>query len=201
MDDARIRALHRALEGERPRLFDRDDAIARAAVSLVVRPTPEDLEVLLIERPHSDGDPWSGHMALPGGRSAPGEEDLDTAIRETLEEVGIDLLQEGMQIGRLDDVRPSRGGPQIAVAAFVFAVPATARLVPSPAEVAAAMWIPLAHLLDPASAAEHLHPLPEGGRLRFPAVTYRDRVIWGLTYRMLMQFLEIARTLDPGQPA
>ena len=53
---------------------------------------------------------------------------------------GIDLLQEGMQIGRLDDVRPSRGGPQIAVAAFVFAVPATARLVPSGAGARRESW-------------------------------------------------------------
>lgn len=161
----------------------------------------DEVEILLIERPHSPEDPWSGHMAFPGGRQEGGEDHVETAIREALEEVGLDLAASGKLIGRLDDIRPARGGPQIAVAAFVFAVPATARIDPSPAEVASALWIPLGHLIDPACAAEHLHPLPGGGRMRFPAVTYHGHVIWGLTYRMLMQFLEIARTTNLGHPS
>ena len=195
MEDPRIRALHQAFERERPRLLADAPDLSRAAVALLVRPMADDLEVLLIERPTSEGDPWSGHMALPGGRRDGDEEHVETALRETLEEVGIDVLPEGMLIGRLDDVRPARGGPQIAVAPFVFAVPAATRAAPNPAEVATALWIPLRHLTDPELAAEHLHPLPDGGRLRFPAITYDGYVIWGLTYRILMQFLEVARTV------
>jgi 8-oxo-dGTP pyrophosphatase MutT (NUDIX family) len=173
--------------------------MSRAAVSLVVRPAEGDLEILLIQRPASERDPWSGHMALPGGRREGDEEDLDTAIRETLEEVGVDLAGRGMLIGRLDDVSPSRGGPQIAVAPFVFAVPAETGVVPNPAEVAETVWIPIRHLSDPASAAEHLHVLPSGGSLRFPAFAYHRYVIWGLTHRMLIQFLGIARTVQQGE--
>src|SRR5690606_1699931 len=114
-----------------------------------LRPAEEDLELLFIERPRSDTDPWSGHIAFPGGRRDGDEHDLDTAMRETREEVGVDLRRHGIHIGRLDDVRPSRGGPQIAVAAFVFAIPLATPLRPSPAEVARTLWIPLSHLADP----------------------------------------------------
>lgn len=193
MIDPRIRELHAALEARRPRLAENDPGTPRASVSLILRPSPDDVEILLIRRPTSERDPWSGQMALPGGRTHPGEAALDTAIRETREEVGIDLLETGMMIGRLDDLRPSTSGPGIAVAPFVFAVPGTTPVNPDPREVAATLWIPLGHLADPASAANHLHVTEEGARFRFPALAYHDHVIWGLTYRMLIQFLGIVR--------
>jgi 8-oxo-dGTP pyrophosphatase MutT (NUDIX family) len=186
------------LEQRRPRLLQAEEAVARASVALLVRPTPADLEILLIERSVSAGDPWSGHMALPGGRRHAEEDALDTAIRETREEIGLDLGRRGMLIGRLDEQLPS-GGPRIAVAPFVFAIPKSVRLSPDPNEVARLVWVPLSHLSDPASAAEHLHVLPNGDPLRFPALAYGEHVIWGLTYRMLMQFLGIVRSMSrPG---
>ncbi|HKK07465.1 MAG TPA: hypothetical protein VKA44_01120, partial [Gemmatimonadota bacterium] len=56
-------------------------AEVRAAVVLLVRAGPAsealaDLEALFVQRAETEGDPWSGHMALPGGRSAPADEDL-----------------------------------------------------------------------------------------------------------------------------
>lgn len=199
MIDPRIRALHAALEKRRPRLVETSPEVPRAAVSLILRPAIEDVEILLIQRPASDVDPWSGHMALPGGRNRLGESSLDAAIRETLEEVGIDLLDQGMSLGRLDDLHPSSGGPPIAIAPFVFTVPKEITVTPDPREVAHTVWIPLEHLADPASAADHLHVLPSGGRLRFPALAYHGHVIWGLTYRMLIQFLGIARSARTGK--
>ncbi|MEX2583897.1 MAG: CoA pyrophosphatase [Gemmatimonadota bacterium] len=199
MTDPRIRALHAALEQRHPRIFEPDDYVSRASVSLLIKPAGGDLEILLIQRSASERDPWSGHMALPGGRREDDEDDLSTAIRETLEEVGVDLARSGMLIGRLDDVKPERGGPQIAVAPFVFAVPTETVVVPDPGEVAETVWIPVRHLSDPASAAEHLHLLPGGGHLRFPAFAYHRYVIWGLTHRMLIQFLGIARSIQQGE--
>lgn len=168
----------------------------RAAVAILLRPGDRDLDILLIERSRADRDPWSGHMAFPGGRRQGDENDVDTAIREAHEEVGVHLNIDGVFLGRLDDVRPARGGPPIAVAAFVFAVPGNTTLAPNHGEVAAAFWIPLRHLADPAVAAKHLHVMPEGRQRRFPAIMYDGRVIWGLTYRMLMQFLEIVRSVQ-----
>jgi 8-oxo-dGTP pyrophosphatase MutT (NUDIX family) len=199
LDDPRIRTLHRALEERRPRLLDDYAAYGRASVSILVRPHSDTLKILLIQRPKSDRDPWSGHMALPGGRRDGDEDPLTTAIREVREEVGVDLEADGMMIGRLDDVRPRSDGPQIAVAPFVFAVPRDVRVVPHPGEVATAIWVPLHHLTDPRSAAEHLHLLPDGGTVRFPAFFYEGYVIWGLTYRMLIQFLGICRAITQGE--
>jgi 8-oxo-dGTP pyrophosphatase MutT (NUDIX family) len=201
LEDQRLRALRHGLQQRPPRLLDADEDVARAAVTLLVRPAISDLEILLIQRPTSESDPWSGHMALPGGRRQADEDDVVTAIRETREEVGIDLASDGDLIGRLDDVRPSRGGPRIAVSPFVFAVPRAINAIPDPREVASIVWIPLQHLADPASAAEHLHVLPAGGRLRFPAFQYHGYVIWGLTHRMLLQFLGIVRSVQPGAPS
>lgn len=199
MIDPRIRGLHVALESRPFRRVDPEPGLARASVALILRPTPGDIEILLIERARVEGDPWSGHMALPGGRRESDEDELRTAIRETHEEVGIDLDRVGMLIGRLDDVHPSAGGPRIAVSPFVFVVTSDVTAVANPREVAGTVWIPLEHLSDPASAAEHLHLLPEGGALRFPALEYHDYVIWGLTHRMLIQFLGIVRSVSHGE--
>ena len=77
-----------------------------AAVALIVRPRIS-MDVLLIKRSTNERDPWSGHMALPGGRWEPGDAGLkQTAIRETLEETGVDLTQESLELGRLEDCRP-----------------------------------------------------------------------------------------------
>src|SRR5690606_38271331 len=80
----------------------------RAAVALVLRQppsgpsTPASAEVLLIRRAEQPGDPWSGHMALPGGRCEPTDANvLVTAQRETHEEVGLSLQRSGLPIGRL----------------------------------------------------------------------------------------------------
>ena len=63
-----------------------------AAVSLLLSENFQGTELLLIERAHQDGDPWSGQMAFPGGRRELQDETvLDTAIRETAEEIGVHL--------------------------------------------------------------------------------------------------------------
>ncbi len=192
--DSRIHALHLGLEQRPARRLDPSAFTVSAAVALLIRPAPGDLDILLMQRQISERDPWSGHMAFPGGRRKPGEEPLDAAIRETREEVGADLEREGMLIGQLDDVLPS-GGPRIAVSPFVFAVPEAITITPDPVEVARTVWIPLEHLSNPISAAEHLHIVPGGDPLRFPALAYGSHIIWGLTYRMLTQFLGIVRAV------
>ena len=60
LEDPRIRSLQAGLERERPRLIGRDETVSRASVALVARPREEDVELLFIERPHSELDPWSG---------------------------------------------------------------------------------------------------------------------------------------------
>jgi hypothetical protein len=53
------------------------------------------------------GDPWSGHVAFPGGRAEPGDASpWHTAARETWEETGLDLLAAGRLLGTLDELYP-----------------------------------------------------------------------------------------------
>lgn len=199
--DPRIRTISERLRqrsGASPPIGEEHDdgeplppAVPFASVALVVRPAATDLEALLIRRAEFEGDPWSGHVALPGGRRAAGDSTpTDTAIRETREEVGIDLAASGVLLGRLGDVRPRRGGPLIAVSAHVFAVsPDTGVLLNH--EVQAAFWVPLRHLMDGGSAIEHVHTTSTGEQVPFPAIGYHEYVIWGLTHRILSQFCEI----------
>ena len=74
----------------------------QAAVAVILRETANGPELLFIKRAEKEGDPWSGHMAFPGGHRDPGDDSLEAAARrETLEEIDLDLS--GAQyIGALD---------------------------------------------------------------------------------------------------
>ena len=167
-------------------------------MALVVRPGGPDLDLLLIKRAAAEGDPWSGHMALPGGRRDPADgSGLDTALRESREEVGLDLARDGRFLGQLDDVEPRSGAPAVVVSSFVFVVPEDAAVRVNH-EVALAFWVPLTHLADPRSATEHLLAPAGGAPLRFPAIGFQNHVIWGITHRIIAHFLEIAG-VEPDQ--
>lgn len=171
------------------------DAAARAAVAMVLRPgAARRAEVLLIERARKEGDPWSGHMAFPGGRQDPEDPDpRTTAERETLEEVGMDLSGAEL-LGRLDDLGGRHGGHSggLVISAFVYHVPDPPRLVPNE-EVESAFWFPLGQLL----ARERHVDYPfrsEIGALSMPGVRVgpaEPHVVWGLTYRFLEHFFEL----------
>ncbi|HEX6070528.1 MAG TPA: CoA pyrophosphatase [Longimicrobiaceae bacterium] len=167
-------------------------------MALLVRPSPSDLELLVIKRATRVGDPWSGHMAFPGGRWSPGDESpRRTAERETWEEVGVDLPRHGRLLGCLNEVWPRAGAPAIVISPYAYVVPQdTAASLNH--EVDAAFWIPLPTLTAPGAATEYLHALASGEELRFPAIAYESHVIWGLTHRIMTEFLEIVRTASPG---
>ena len=190
LDDPRLARLRRTFEARPARAAVRSADRREAAVAILVR-ARESLELLLIRRAEMTGDPWSGHIALPGGRRAPHDADLlDTACRETEEEVAVPVRRVGSFIGALDEVAPSTLRiPPILVAPFVLAVPPDTIATPDPREVQAAFWVPVDSLRDRGAASEILvdaDPDP----LRFPSLTYADHVIWGLTYRILQQFLD-----------
>lgn len=167
-------------------------ALPRAAVALLLRPGSEGLELLLIRRAEREGDPWSGHVALPGGREQPEDAGPQaTAARETREEVGIDVHAGGRLLGALEPVWPrSAGAPHILVRPFVFGVAAGTRAVPNE-EVDAAVWIPLAELRAPGAVTEHLLEMEGIGAMRFPALGTRGYVVWGLTHRIVSEFLAL----------
>jgi 8-oxo-dGTP pyrophosphatase MutT (NUDIX family) len=198
--DPRFGVLREALSAyaSDPDDLDPDsDEIMQAAVALIVR-GHVDLEVLLIKRARREGDPWSGHMALPGGRRDPADPSLlHTAVRETREETGVDLDKLGVHLGRLVEVRPhSPLLPRIAITPHVFGAPAETPARVASTEVEAVHWVPLAVLQHPSTLGQVEIPLPEGPR-SFPCLRVADDVVWGLTYRMLDDFLRRANEVFP----
>lgn len=172
----------------------------QAAVALVLRASP-DPDLLLIRRARSERDPWSGHMALPGGRRDPEDTDLlHTALRETHEETGIDLSRVGRLLGRLGMVIPrSAELPRIQIAPFVLAVPAGTTARANASEVDATIWTPLATFTDP-RAARHTLIEVSGGPRSFPSFQVGDDLVWGLTYRIITEFLRYVPACDRHPP-
>lgn len=171
-----------------PRLYEPPgDArtLRRAAVAAVIRNMDGLPELLLIERAHQPSDPWSGQIALPGGNQEPQDCDLvATARRECYEEVGLTLPAVDL-LGRLDD---QFGGAQqsLIISGCVFALTTEQRPRRSD-EVADWFWVSFQALAAPHHRCVH----PTAGR-EHPAVRLpHDRILWGLTYRFVMQLLAI----------
>ena len=176
------------------RLARRSPAAGEAAVALVFAGRDGDLRLCFIRRATDPRDPWSGQMALPGGRAAPADASLcAAAVRETREEVGLTLAQ-ARYLGALPPIplvrhgRPTSGS----VAPFVFFLGgAPPALTVDPAEVAAGYWIAVRHLRDPGQRA--VLPVTGGGvTRRLPAVRFGRHLIWGMTYRIVTDLLDRA---------
>ena len=172
-----------------------DPGQGRAAVAIVVREGTDGPQVLLIRRADRPGDAWSGHMAFPGGREDPQDENLlATAIRETVEEVGLDLRQAGRLLGQLAPLPAmARGRPvQMTIVPFIFELVADAELLYSD-EVVEAVWVPLDPLLQGQLRTTFAVDRDGGERVDLPAHDVGGRVVWGLTYRMLDSLFELLR--------
>ena len=199
-----LEEIRRALGAQAPLLEpDRDEngeRKKRAAVALILRIRRLDSgfdvpEVLFIERARFAGDPWSGHMAFPGGRVERDDDDPRAAAeRETLEEVGVSLAGAEL-LGQLDDLCGRHAGREIpmVISAYVYLVARPAPLDTN-YEVATAFWFPLEDLHDPERRSHY-----EIRNLRFPGLLVGEpgrHVVWGLTYRLLEIFFErLARPL------
>ncbi|HEY7407371.1 MAG TPA: CoA pyrophosphatase [Gemmatimonadaceae bacterium] len=191
-----VEPLVRGMARRPPALIPPDDAARRAAVALLVRldetreqPTPQ---LLMIKRATFEGDPWSGHVALPGGRREPADPSLErTVVRETWEETAIDLERDGRLLGCLDELAPRTPVlPPIIITPFVGLVRFDVDIVASP-EVAEWFWVDLAALRDPDVSREVVLELASGPRAVM-SFQHGAHTIWGLTERILRQFLSLA---------
>ena len=181
--------IRRALSGHANLLATPATAEKTAAVSLLLVPAADGVEVLMIRRASREGDPWSQHMALPGGFRSPNDADLfATALRETREEVAIDLATDTEALGVLPDVNPAVGN--LMVRPFVFARDARPPIALS-SEVDAVAWANLGAIERNEAPAEF--ELWRGAtRHRFPGFRVGANVVWGMTYRVLMDLIERA---------
>jgi 8-oxo-dGTP pyrophosphatase MutT (NUDIX family) len=168
-------------------------AVAGAPLEAAVMVCIHESTVLLVRRQEREGDRWSGHMGLPGGRHEPGDTSLlETARRETREEVGFDPLEHGALLGTFGSyiaMHTAMGDTRIGV--FVSELSQRPELVLSD-EIAAAYWIDLATLVGAhttaATVPERDRPVPA----YVPVVDGEPLIVWGITYGILEQLRQLA---------
>ncbi len=166
-----------------------------AAVAAVLRLSEDEPEVLLIRRAEHPRDHWSGHMAFPGGRKDDGDDStLQTAIRETREEVAIDLEGSAELLGQLDDIQAISKGLALnmLIVPYVFALTAAVQPVLEPTEVAELTWAPIRPMMrgDVDTTRPYVH---DGTPLELPGFRVGTNIVWGLTFRMLELLFDVIR--------
>lgn len=188
-----LNELSLVLAGHEPALIGRPGRDNRAAVAMIIDSSgsQSDSKVIFIERAQDPKDPWSGHMALPGGHCETSAESvIDAARRETHEEIGLDLPRDSL-LGRLDDLQGRHAGRSqgLVISCLVFGVDKKAAFTLNH-EVADIVQVPFSVLLDKGNRTTIEYPVLSSGR--YPAVHFvpdDSRVIWGLTYRFLRQLV------------
>lgn len=169
-----------------------DAARAQAGVAVLLAPDP--VRLLLIRRAERVGDPWSGQLALPGGRREVGDVDLlATALRETQEEVGL-VVSRAAHRATLDDLAPVIPVlPPILVRPFVFE--AREALTPRVSdEVAAVIWVELDRLIQPDSYRATTLQV-RGAPREVSGYALEGGFLWGMTERILDPLVSAWRTL------
>jgi len=185
-------SLRAALESHVPEEIPDFEGMTRAAVAAILRPADRGPELLFIHRAADPRDPWSGHMAFPGGKVEASDRDaMAAALRETREEVGLDLEVSGLALGQLSDVRAiGRGRPlSMVISPFVFELPTTPKLRTN-YEVETVVWVPVSFLADHGN--REMMPYERYGMsLELPCYRYNGHLIWGLTLGMADDLLQL----------
>jgi len=172
----------------------------RSAVAMILQVRDGELHILMIKRAEREGDPWSGHMAFPGGRMDQGDANgYAVALRETEEEVGLAIGHGDRCIGRLSDIsaRPRDGLLGMVVSPFVFLLEREASFAPNH-EVAEVLWVPLEFLLD-TDNREEMTWSGLGPAIAVPCYLYKGRCIWGLSLRMLDELMDLVEGRNPAR--
>ncbi len=161
-----------------------------AAVAVIIRRGASGEEVLLIRRAEREGDPWSGHVAFPGGRVEVEDPSFrDAAAREASEEVGADLAAGARFLGYMGPFRTRGRGIRVVPAVFLLTGPVEIR--PN-GEVSSHRWIALQDLLGGKNRSIY-SPVRGDDERRFPSFNIRGFLVWGLTERILSSLAEIKK--------
>ncbi len=166
-----------------------DEQGANAAVAVLLKQEKEGFSVFFVKRDENVADPWSGQMAFPGGKRDEKDVDLkQTVVRETLEETGISLLEGCRFLGVLTALR-SRPRPDLCILPFVVLVEYEPRVRLNRNELEDSCWILFEELV-------HSKTLVKFDFGEVPACSVGNRVIWGLTYRILENLFTAYRQLN-----
>ena len=178
--------------------------LKRAAVAMILREVNGDAHILMIKRAARQGDPWSGHMAFPGGvMEAEDRHGFDVACRETEEEIALRLMQSGRFIGRLSELMThfQLRRRAMVVSPYVFVVDDEVvddqvvddEIACAPnAEVSELLWVPLAYLAN-SNNRERMKWRVGMLDIPLPCYRYQGRLIWGLSLMMLDELLALLR--------
>lgn len=187
--------IRNVLDQHSPQFVTPKASTRQAAVAIILRETMTGPQMLFIKRAEKDGDPWSGHMAFPGGHKDPVDQSLeDAARRETLEEINLDL-SDSIYVGALDHQHAQPRGRRLdmLIAPHVFFIDGDPAFTPN-YEVDEVVWTQL----DPMTRNE-IHDTETRPMMGTPTIfngyrLERGHFVWGLTYRILKTFFT---TLDP----
>ncbi len=191
-----LSTIRRRLQQYQGEIYPPNANTRQAAVAVILREADDGLEILFIKRSETPGDPWSGHMAFPGGHEDPEDEDLkQAAVRETLEEIGLDLSAHDY-LGALDHQRAMARGRELdmLIAPHVFEVRGDPSFTLN-YEVDEVVWAPMARMLSNELHATETKPMAGKPTIFNGYRLTGGHFVWGLTYRMLKQFF---LTLDPN---
>ncbi len=188
-----IQSIHSALQKHTPLQHPVKETTRRAAVAAILKQTNGHTEALFILRAPREGDPWSGQMAFPGGHIESYDSDsVDAAIRETQEEIGLDLRAHGRYLGALDEVRanPRRRKIDMVVSPHVFLLENTDVGFDPNYEVAEVLWGSLTDMYLGRNVTQTTFQMSEVAET-FPGYDVSGQVVWGLTMRMVEDVFEL----------
>jgi len=156
---------------------------ADAAVALILKIENQETEVLFVKRAEYPSDPYSGQIALPGGKRSLQDKNLkQTVVRETLEEINVNLLESCRFLGTMN-VLESTLRPKMNVLPFI-ALLIHEPLIKLNNELQDYIWIPVGRLYQHESTVKFSFGI-------FPAFIVDSVVIWGLTYRILKKLINV----------
>jgi len=190
-----INRIEQTLSAYQPQAHTLPPGTRQAAVAAILREVDGHTEALFILRATKDGDPWSGHMAFPGGHREPEDQTLQqTAERETFEEIGLDLNLHGRYLGVTEPVDANPRGRQfrMQVTPYFYLLESEPTYKPN-YEVADILWGSLNLMHSGHSLTESAFHVA-GQKQYFKGYEVGSEVVWGLTMRMLSEFFLI---LDP----
>ena len=184
----------RKILSERPKLHIVGTDRPPAAVLIPIYQWGDDYYVIFTQRTHTVST-HKGHISFPGGTREKNDASLlDTALRECAEEVGIARATVDI-LGELDDCRVYFSN--YVISPFVGVIPWPYIFTVSETETAEIIQAPISELLDDKCMSEGSEII-DGEPVPAYFYTYRGKMIWGATARILKQFLDIWQLASSG---
>ncbi len=188
MEESATELIRRILT-ENPKKTVVDSSLTPAGVTLLLYPKDGEYCILLNKRTDTVDD-HKGEISFPGGRKDPEDKTLlDTALRETHEEMGISPDDVDV-LGEIDDVPTNTS---YLISTFVGTIPYPYEFDPSESEVAEVLEVPISTLMDHDSARDEVR-VRDGELVNSVSYTYDGHLIFGATARILSRFLELLDT-------